>query len=71
FYVSAGCEVEILELVLVRGGWCGQESRAGDGLSFGAGVRIGEAVTLDYSAALYGDLGSLHTISVHLGLGLR
>lgn len=67
-YINAGCEVAVLDLILVRGGWCGQESRAGDGFAFGAGVRLGPAVTMDYSAALYGDLGTLHMISVRLGL---
>ncbi len=67
-YMSAGCEVAILDLVFARCGWCGQESRAGDGFAFGAGVKLGERVTFDYASALYGDLGTFHMISLHLGL---
>jgi hypothetical protein len=67
-YVNAGCEVSIIGQIFVRGGWSGQEYRAGDGFAFGAGVKVADAVTFDYSSALYGDLGTFHMISVHVGL---
>ena len=67
-YVGAGLELKIAGIVAVRGGYCGRESRAGDGLSFGAGVDLDDRVVIDYAATSYGDFGLQHIISLYFGI---
>lgn len=63
-FLSAGAELEIRGTLALRIGYCGQENRAGDGLTAGGGVKLKERLGLDYAWAPHGDLGSLHMISL-------
>ncbi len=67
-YIGAGLELTIAGTVAVRGGWCGQDSRAGDGFTFGAGVDLDNRITIDYAATSYGDFGLQHIISLYFGI---
>lgn len=67
-YIGAGVEVEIAGMVALRGGWCGQKDRSGDGFTLGAGVNLDNRITVDYAATSYGDLGTMHRISLYFGI---
>ncbi len=67
-YLSVGCELELYNMLMIRGGYVGQESRAGDGLTMGGGIRIDERLLLDYAWTPYGDLGNLHRISIFFSI---
>ena len=67
-YVGAGLEVEIAGMVALRGGWCGQKNRSGDGFTLGAGVNLDDRINVDYAATSYEDLGLMHRISLYFGI---
>ncbi len=67
-YIGAGLEVEIAGMVALRGGWCGQKDRSGDGFTLGAGVNLDDRINVDYAATSYGDLGLMHRISLYFGI---
>jgi hypothetical protein len=67
-YVGAGIEVELAGIVALRGGWTGQKNRSGDGFTFGAGVNMDDRIGIDYAAAPYGELGTMHRISLYFGI---
>jgi len=67
-YVSAGAELNIMKTLDIRAGYCGQEYRLGDGISFGGGISILNGLKLDYAWSPYGDLGNFHRISVYYNI---
>jgi len=67
-YMSAGVSVELYKAIAVRIGYCGQEYRSGDGLTMGAGVGIRDRIVADYAASSYGDLGTIHTLTLSFGM---
>ena len=67
-YVSAGLEVEVIKMLAVRAGYCGQEYRPGGGFTFGGGIKVKEALMVDYAWTDYGDLGSFHRVSVYFSI---
>jgi len=67
-YIGAGLELTIAGTIALRGGWCGQKSRAGDGFTFGAGVDLDNRIVIDYAATAYGDFGLQHIISLYFGI---
>lgn len=67
-YVGTGFELEIYDMLAVRIGYCGQESRPGSGLTLGGGFTVRETLTIDYAWTPYGDLGDFHHISIFFGV---
>ncbi len=67
-YIGAGIEVRIVNIVALRGGWSGQKDRAGDGFTLGAGINLDDRVSVDYAVTSYGDLGTMHRISLYFGI---
>ncbi len=67
-YIGAGLELRIVSIVALRGGWSGQKDRSGDGFTLGAGVNLDDRISVDYAASSYGDLGTMHRISVYFGI---
>lgn len=63
-YLSVGAEAQLYSMVALRAGYCGYEGRAGDGLTLGGGVSVGESMTIDYAYTPYGDLGTFHRIAL-------
>jgi hypothetical protein len=63
-YLGIGGELELYEIMAVRIGYCGRESRSGNGLTIGGGFTLRETVTIDYAWTPYGDLGDFHHISL-------
>ena len=64
-YISTGTEIDFYNILKLRTGYCGQESRPGNGLSMGGGINVKDYITLNYAFSPYGDLGSFHRISMH------
>ncbi|HUV37688.1 MAG TPA: PorV/PorQ family protein [Patescibacteria group bacterium] len=67
-YVGAGVELEMCDVLAVRVGYCGQESRPGSGFTLGGGFTVRETVTIDYAWTPHGDLGDFHHISIFFGV---
>jgi hypothetical protein len=67
-YVSAGVELDIVNTLALRAGYCGQEYRFGDGITLGGGVSILGGLKLDYAWTPYGDLGNFHRISIYYNI---
>jgi hypothetical protein len=67
-YASAGLELEMYDMLAVRAGYCGQDSRPGSGLTLGGGFTIRENLMIDYAWTPYGDLGDFHHISIFFGV---
>jgi hypothetical protein len=67
-YLTVGLSLDLYRCFAVRIGYCGQAHRSGDGLTMGAGATVGRRITADYAAAPYGDLGTIHTISLYFHL---
>ncbi len=67
-YLSAGLELEFYNILSLRGGYLSQESKAGNNMTMGCGVRIQDNISIDYAWAPYGDLESIHKVAVFWGL---
>jgi hypothetical protein len=63
-YLSAGCDLTVLKTIGARIGYNGREYRPGSGLTLGCGV-VARNVSVDYAWTAYGDLGSLHRITLY------
>jgi hypothetical protein len=66
-YASAGCELLLFKTIGARVGYNGREYRLGSGLTLGCGVAV-RNISLDYAWTPYGDLGSVHRISLYFML---
>ncbi len=64
-YLSTGTEIDLYSILKIRAGYCGQESRPGNGFSMGGGFNVRDYITLNYAFSPYGNLGSFHRISMH------
>lgn len=67
-YLSAGAELVLREMLVIRAGYCSREYREGDGFTMGGGVRLIGRLLVDYAWTPYGDLGSFHRISLHFAI---
>ncbi|MBN2070335.1 MAG: PorV/PorQ family protein [Candidatus Krumholzibacteriota bacterium] len=63
-YLSAGIELQMYNILSVRGGYLSQESKAGNNLTMGCGIRVQENLSIDYAWASFGDLDSIHKVSI-------
>jgi hypothetical protein len=63
-YLSAGCELMLMNTVGVRVGYNGREDRPGSGLTLGCGAVV-RNISVDYAWTAYGDLGSVHRIALY------
>lgn len=67
-YLSAGVEFEMYNILSIRGGYLSQESKVGNNMTMGCGVRIQESLSIDYAWASYGDFDSIHKVSIFWNL---
>jgi hypothetical protein len=67
-FLSAGAEARICRTLALRAGWCGQQSREGNGLTVGCGVNVVDRAQLDYAWTPYGELGDYHRVALYFSL---
>lgn len=67
-YISAGLELEVIRMLAVRAGYCGQEYRPGGGFTLGGGINVRDTIAVDYAWTAYGDLGSFHRVSLYFSI---
>lgn len=68
-YPAIGAELGFRDMVMLRAGYNGEDSRVDDGFTAGAGLVVVERIVVDYAWTPYGDLGDFHRISLFYSLG--
>ncbi|OGS65950.1 MAG: hypothetical protein A3J79_05665 [Elusimicrobia bacterium RIFOXYB2_FULL_62_6] len=67
YYLAAGAELTLMDLLSLRAGWrSGQDE--GSGIRAGLGFRLA-AVDLDYSISPFGELGNMHKLGLSMKFG--